>query len=243
MIRSVCVAGAGVIGSLLAGHLARVADVSVLARRDAHARALNEQGLRVSGRSDFTAAITAATEPSALPDPDLVIVACKGTDLEALAAKPRGRVRRRDGDDGAERTRSGGDRRRARRLAAALVGHVHERHAARGHARRVHPRHGHVDRPVPRHDAGAGTRGRRPDRRFRAEGGGVRRPAAGAVVEADLQRDRQRRRRADRAPARLPLRRDGTARRPRQLSSATSSTRGRRPPPLPGSSCGRTRGR
>ena len=90
MIRSVCVAGAGVIGSLLAGHLARVADVSVLARREEHARALNEHGLRVSGRSDFTATITAATDPSALPDPDLVIVACKGTDLESMAAKLEG---------------------------------------------------------------------------------------------------------------------------------------------------------
>ena len=47
---NICVAGAGVIGSLFAGHLAQVADVSVLARRDEHARALNEDGLRVSGR-------------------------------------------------------------------------------------------------------------------------------------------------------------------------------------------------
>ncbi len=69
MIRSVCVAGAGVIGSLLAGHLARVADVSVLARREEHARALNEHGLRVSGRSDFTGDVTAATDPAALPEP------------------------------------------------------------------------------------------------------------------------------------------------------------------------------
>ena len=40
----VCVAGAGTIGSLFAAHLARVADVSVLTRREEHARALNEQG-------------------------------------------------------------------------------------------------------------------------------------------------------------------------------------------------------
>ena len=47
----VCIAGAGVIGSLFAAHLARVAEVSVLTRREEHARALNEQGLRVSGRA------------------------------------------------------------------------------------------------------------------------------------------------------------------------------------------------
>ena len=49
MIEHVCVVGAGVIGSLFAGHLGRVAEVSVLCRRDEHARALNEHGLRVSG--------------------------------------------------------------------------------------------------------------------------------------------------------------------------------------------------
>ena len=39
---SVCVAGAGAIGSLFAGHLARVAEVTVLTRREEQARALEE---------------------------------------------------------------------------------------------------------------------------------------------------------------------------------------------------------
>ena len=86
----VCVAGAGVIGSLLAGHLAQVADVSVLTRREEHARALNGEGLRVSGRSSRTARVTAAADPAGLPEPELVIVACKGTDLEALARRLEG---------------------------------------------------------------------------------------------------------------------------------------------------------
>ena len=86
----VCVAGAGSIGSLLAGHLARVADVSVLVRRPEHAAALNAEGLRISGRSDFTAAVTAATDPAELPEPELLIVACKGTDLGAVGARLAG---------------------------------------------------------------------------------------------------------------------------------------------------------
>jgi 2-dehydropantoate 2-reductase len=85
----VCVAGAGTIGSLLAGHLARVADVSVLTRREEHARALEAEGLRVSGRADFTARVHASSDPAAL-DADLVIVACKANDLEALAGRLRG---------------------------------------------------------------------------------------------------------------------------------------------------------
>jgi 2-dehydropantoate 2-reductase len=87
---NVCIAGVGAIGSLFAAHLAQVADVSVLTRRVEHADALNEQGLRVSGRSDFTARVTAAADPATLPEPELLILACKGTDLEALAAQLEG---------------------------------------------------------------------------------------------------------------------------------------------------------
>jgi 2-dehydropantoate 2-reductase len=90
-MKSVCVAGAGSIGGLFAGYLARVAEVSVLTRREEHARALNEHGLRVSGRGDFTSRVTASSDPAALPDPELVILACKGTDLEALAGRLAGR--------------------------------------------------------------------------------------------------------------------------------------------------------
>jgi 2-dehydropantoate 2-reductase len=86
---SVCVAGAGTIGSLFAAFLTRVSEVSVLTRREEHARALREDGLRVSGRADFTASVRAAADPAAL-DADLVIVACKGNDLAPLAARLEG---------------------------------------------------------------------------------------------------------------------------------------------------------
>jgi 2-dehydropantoate 2-reductase len=86
----VCVVGGGVIGSLYAAHLARVADVSVLCRREEHARALNEHGLRVSGRHDFTAELRAATDPAELPEAELAIVATKTTELDAAAARLKG---------------------------------------------------------------------------------------------------------------------------------------------------------
>jgi 2-dehydropantoate 2-reductase len=84
------VVGGGVIGSLYAAHLARVSDVSVLCRREEHARALSEQGLRVSGRHDFTADLHAATDPAELPEADLAIIATKTTELGAAASKLRG---------------------------------------------------------------------------------------------------------------------------------------------------------
>jgi 2-dehydropantoate 2-reductase len=88
----VCVVGAGSIGSLFAAHLATVADVLVLTRREEHARALNEQGLRVTGRHDFTARVTAAADPRDLPDFDLGIIATKANGVETAADLLGGRV-------------------------------------------------------------------------------------------------------------------------------------------------------
>jgi 2-dehydropantoate 2-reductase len=91
MIQRVCVIGAGTIGSLFAGHLARVSEVSVLTRRSEHAEALNARGLRVTGRSDLEARALASADPVSLPPFDLGIVACKGTELDAVAATLEGR--------------------------------------------------------------------------------------------------------------------------------------------------------
>ena len=96
MIERVCVAGAGVIGSLIAGHLASVADVSVLCRREEHARALNADGLRISGKAELTARVTAAVSPDALPEPDLV-------DHRDEGAGAGGRLRRRSRGGGRTR--------------------------------------------------------------------------------------------------------------------------------------------
>ncbi len=87
----VCIVGGGVIGSLFAGHLARVCDVSVLTRRPEHANALNREGLRVSGKTELHTRVTAAVDPADLPEPDVVIVATKASGLEAAARSLQGR--------------------------------------------------------------------------------------------------------------------------------------------------------
>jgi 2-dehydropantoate 2-reductase len=79
-----------VIGGLYAGHLARVGEASVLCRREEHARALNERGLTISGRHDFQVEVTAATDPTELPEPDLVIVATKTTELDSALSRLEG---------------------------------------------------------------------------------------------------------------------------------------------------------
>jgi 2-dehydropantoate 2-reductase len=91
VIDRVCVVGAGVIGSLFAGHLAQIADVCVLTRRRDHAVALNDEGLRISGRSDLLARVTASHDPGELPAFDLGIIATKAAGLEDAASALGGR--------------------------------------------------------------------------------------------------------------------------------------------------------
>jgi 2-dehydropantoate 2-reductase len=90
-VERVCIVGAGVIGSLFAGHLAQVCEVSVLTRRREHADALNRDGLRVTGRSDRHARVRATNDPDALRAFDVAIVATKATGLETAAEALEGR--------------------------------------------------------------------------------------------------------------------------------------------------------
>jgi 2-dehydropantoate 2-reductase len=76
---------------LFAAHLGRTTQTSVLCRREEHAAAMNRHGLRVSGRHEFTASVSAATHPEALPEPELAIVATKTTEVPAVAESLAGR--------------------------------------------------------------------------------------------------------------------------------------------------------
>lgn len=87
-MKRICIVGCGSIGSLYAAHLARVAEVWAFVRREEHARALNESGLRVTGVGaglsrpscsprDFTSQLKASTDPAKLPKFDFGIIATK----------------------------------------------------------------------------------------------------------------------------------------------------------------------
>ena len=75
----VCVIGCGAIGGLYAAHLARLDDVEVwafdLARE--HVDAINKNGLRLTGLSDFVATVQARTEVSEIPECEFGIIATK----------------------------------------------------------------------------------------------------------------------------------------------------------------------
>jgi 2-dehydropantoate 2-reductase len=88
----IAIIGAGTIGSLLAGHLGTLCEVSVLTRRPEQAALINEHGLRISGKHELTATVFATADPAQLPDFDVGIFACKALDLETGAARLAGRV-------------------------------------------------------------------------------------------------------------------------------------------------------
>jgi len=80
-MKRVCVIGCGAIGSLYAVHLARVAEVWAFVRREEHARALNREGLQVSGAHEFHVSLKATTRPDEVPKCELGIVATKATQV------------------------------------------------------------------------------------------------------------------------------------------------------------------
>jgi len=77
----VCIVGCGAIGSLFAGHLARLEDVEVHAYdvSKEHTRAIDERGLRISGAAEFTARLHATSNAAEILPCDFGIVATKST--------------------------------------------------------------------------------------------------------------------------------------------------------------------
>ena len=82
---TIIVLGAGAIGSLYAAKLATQHDVTVIARA-AHADAINRNGLRVVGRENLTARVTAATRVDTIPPAALVLLTTKVNDTRAAVS-------------------------------------------------------------------------------------------------------------------------------------------------------------
>jgi len=75
--------GAGAIGSIIGAHLARAGhSVAVLARGQ-RAQQLREEGLRIKGLVEFTAAVPTITDPTQLLGADALIVTTKAIDTAA----------------------------------------------------------------------------------------------------------------------------------------------------------------
>jgi 2-dehydropantoate 2-reductase len=91
----VCIVGCGAIGGLFAAHLARLDGVEVWAFDPAveHVDAINHDGLRLTGRLEWSATVHARTDASEIPPCELGIVAAKGTATERAIAATAGAFR------------------------------------------------------------------------------------------------------------------------------------------------------
>src|SRR3989454_2244587 len=76
----IVILGAGALGSIIAGHLARAGeDVTVIARGQ-RAASLERHGIVLTGLADFTAPVAVATNPRTVSEADVLVVAVKTYD-------------------------------------------------------------------------------------------------------------------------------------------------------------------
>ena len=75
----ITVLGAGAIGSLFGAHLAKGHDVTLVCR-EGHAKAINDNGLRITGLSDIHARPKAVTSVDGLESPDMLFLTVKAYD-------------------------------------------------------------------------------------------------------------------------------------------------------------------
>lgn len=85
----ICIVGCGALGSVIAGHLARLPDVEVYAydTLQEHVRAIREGGLKISGAVDLTAKLHATSDAAEIPPCDFGIFATKSIHTRAAIAQ------------------------------------------------------------------------------------------------------------------------------------------------------------
>ena len=85
----VVVLGAGALGSILAGHLARAGEDVTLIARGARANYLQHNGVTITGLVDFTIPCAVVTDPARLSHADVCVVTVKTYDMISALASMR----------------------------------------------------------------------------------------------------------------------------------------------------------
>ena len=85
----VVVLGAGALGSILAGHLARAGEDVTLIARGARASYLQHNGVTITGLVDFTIPCAVVTDPARLSHADVCVVTVKTYDMISALASMR----------------------------------------------------------------------------------------------------------------------------------------------------------
>jgi len=85
----IVVLGAGALGSIIGGHLARAGHQVTLIARGRRAADLQRHGITVTGLADFTVPVVIAADPATVTDADVLVVAVKTYDTEAALESVR----------------------------------------------------------------------------------------------------------------------------------------------------------
>ena len=78
--------GAGALGSIIAGHLARAGEDVLVIARGSRAAYVRQHGITLTGMADFTTTCPVLTDPVELREADVLIVAVKTYDMAAALA-------------------------------------------------------------------------------------------------------------------------------------------------------------
>jgi Ketopantoate reductase PanE/ApbA len=85
----ILILGAGVLGSILGGHLARAGEAVTIIARGRRAEYLEQHGITFTGLADFTVPVTVTTKPQTVPEADILVVAVKTYDTDPALASVR----------------------------------------------------------------------------------------------------------------------------------------------------------
>jgi 2-dehydropantoate 2-reductase len=82
----IVILGAGALGSIIGGHLARVGEEVTLIARGQRAAYVQQHGITLTGLADFTVPVAVTTQPQAVREADVLVVAVKTYDTESALA-------------------------------------------------------------------------------------------------------------------------------------------------------------
>src|SRR5215813_9563024 len=85
----IIILGAGALGSIIGGHLARAGEAVTIIARGPRAAYLEQHGIVLTGLVDFTVPVAVATKPRTVPEADVLVVAVKTYDTELALASVR----------------------------------------------------------------------------------------------------------------------------------------------------------
>ena len=82
----IVILGAGALGSIIGGHLARAGEEVTLIARGQRAAYVQQHGITLTGLADFTIPVAVTTQPQAVRQADVLVVAVKTYDTESALA-------------------------------------------------------------------------------------------------------------------------------------------------------------